>query len=153
MAKIKKKRPGNGPFKMRCFSRSHSLQPRKSSCRIYMHNGIIVIIVNQDTLRKVSHVSISLVIVITLVLLTSCDDMGLSKLWHHVWSALWLSSTMAPPPYFVYICLSAIPFYILATLIVIGIYFYTAEWRPLAFEELSIFLAMSNSVKLICWLC
>ena len=30
--------------------------------------------------------------------------MGLSKLWHHVWSALLLT------PYFVFICFSAIPF-------------------------------------------
>ena len=103
----------------------------------------------KGTLRK-AHFSISLIIVITLVSLRICDVMGLSKLWSHVWLALLLNLTMAPPPYFVYICLSAIPFYILATLIVIGIYFYTAEWRPLAFEELSIFLAMSNSVKLIC---
>jgi len=29
---------------------------------------------------------------------------------HHVWSALLLSPTMAPPLYFVYICISAIPF-------------------------------------------
>ena len=36
--------------------------------------------------------------------------MGLSKLSCHVWSALLLSPTMAPPPYFVYICLHAIPF-------------------------------------------
>ena len=34
----------------------------------------------QGTLRKVSHFSISFVIVITLVSLTSCDVMGLSKL-------------------------------------------------------------------------
>ena len=35
---------------------------------------------------------------------------GLSKLWCHVWSVLLLSPIMAPPPYFVYICLHAIPF-------------------------------------------
>ena len=41
---------------------------------------------------------ISLVMVITLVLLTSCDVMGLRKLWVDVWSALWLGPTMAPLP-------------------------------------------------------
>ena len=29
---------------------------------------------------------------------------------NHMWSALLLSPTMAPPAYFLYICLSAIPF-------------------------------------------
>ena len=38
------------------------------------------------------------------------DVMGLSKLWCHVWSALLLSPTIAPPPYFVYICVNVIPF-------------------------------------------
>ncbi len=47
-----------------------------------------------------------LVIVITLVSLTSCDSIGLSKLRHHV-SPRYYS---AQPPYFVYISLNAIPF-------------------------------------------
>ena len=65
---------------------------------------------DQVSSRKVLHLSTCLVIVITLVSLTSCDVMGLSKSWHHVWSALGLSPTMVPPPYFLYICLSVIPF-------------------------------------------
>ena len=36
--------------------------------------------------------------------------MGLSKLWRHIWPALLLSPTVAPPPYFVSICLIVIPF-------------------------------------------
>ena len=48
--------------------------------------------------------------VIILGLLTSCDIMGLSKLWHPIWSALLQSTTMARPLYYVYICLSVIPF-------------------------------------------
>ena len=36
-------------------------------------------IVSQGTFRKVSHLSISLVIIMTLVSLTSCDVMELSK--------------------------------------------------------------------------
>ena len=44
-----------------------------------------------------SHLSISLVIVITLVLQTSCDVLGLSILSRHIWSALWLSPTMVHP--------------------------------------------------------
>ena len=60
------------------------------------------------TLRKVSHLSKCLVIVITMVLLTSYDvnslSLGSVNCVRHVWSALLLS----PPPYFVYICLSAL---------------------------------------------
>ena len=78
-------------------------------------------IVSQGTFRKVSHLSISLVIIMTLVSLTSCDVMELSKFWCHVWSALWLSPTMAPPPYFVYICLSVIPFSIFFALFLVSI--------------------------------
>ena len=44
----------------------------------------VLITFKQGPLRKVSHLSIILVIVITLVLLTSCDIMGISKLWCHV---------------------------------------------------------------------
>ena len=49
----------------------------------------------QGTLRNVLQQSIGLVIVITLDLLTSCHgaQYGLTKLWHHVWSALLLSPT------------------------------------------------------------
>ena len=44
---------------------------------------------HQGTLRKVvSHLNKSL-----LGIITSCGVMGLSKLWRHVWSALWLSPT------------------------------------------------------------
>ena len=75
----------------------------------------------KGTLRKVSHLRISLVMVFTLVLLTCCNVIGLSKLYCHVWSALLQSPTMAPPPYFVYICLSAIPF---------SIYFASAYTLP-----------------------
>ena len=64
----------------------------------------------QGTLRKVSHLSISLVIIIALAFADQLRYNGLSELQHHVWSALLLCPTMAPPPYFVYISLSAIPF-------------------------------------------
>ena len=37
--------------------------------------------------------------------------MGLSKLWRHVWSALWLSPTMAPPRYFVTFALVSLLFW------------------------------------------
>lgn len=55
-------------------------------------------------LEKVSHLCTRLVIVVALALLTSCDVTWLSKFWHHVWSALLMRTTMAPPHNFVYIC-------------------------------------------------
>ena len=54
---------------------------------------LIYRILSQGTLRKVSDLSINLVMLITLALLASCDVMGLSKLWRHVWSVLLLRPT------------------------------------------------------------
>ena len=87
-------------------------------------------IVSQGTFRKVSHLSISLVIIMTLVSLTSCDVMELSKFWCHVWSALWLSPTMAPPPYFVYIC---------TTLSILWIIRDSQKWKTVKFDLKTIF--------------